>query len=281
MQLYEKHRPPSLAAVVGESDTIKAIQRIMARDFTGGAFYLIGRSGTGKTTIARAIAAELRCEEMDLTPVGGADVTADFVRGLVHNFALSSWGESGWKVVIVDEAHAMSRQAVQCWLPFLEALPAKRLIVFTSTEAPSQDLYGSFTAPLLSRCQVFTLEPDREAFAAHIAAIADAEGLNGQPIEAYRALVASCGSNMRAALQRIEAGEMLHAPKAVKLERAQAASGLRTADKALSGAIDWAAKIMAEEAAGRKFLPGSPKFKAWQERLKALHNIAGTNPVSA
>lgn len=39
--------------------------------------------------------------------------------------------------------------------------------------------------------------------------IAQAEGLDGQPLAKYKRLVQDCKNSMRAVLQRIDAGEML------------------------------------------------------------------------
>ena len=47
------------------------------------------------------------------------------------------------------------------------------------------------------------------AFAARAREIAQAEGLDGLPVEKYVRLLRDHGLNMRSALQAIEAGEML------------------------------------------------------------------------
>jgi replication-associated recombination protein RarA len=180
------------------------------RGLSSKAFYFLGDSGTGKTTLAQCLCNELKIDALSITSIAGAEVNAEFVRKLsasIHCSSLFDMSSEGWQAVIVDEAHSMSGQAVQLWLPLLERLPAKRLICFTSNAG--LEAYGAFSGALMSRCAVFSLELDKEAAAQHVAKIASDENLNGQPIEAYRALMKDCDWNIRAALQRVECGVML------------------------------------------------------------------------
>jgi hypothetical protein len=48
-----------------------------------------------------------------------------------------------------------------------------------------------------------------QAFAARAQAVARAEGLDGRPLAQYVRLIQDCRNNLRMALSRIEAGEML------------------------------------------------------------------------
>lgn len=273
--LYERLRPSRLVDVVGQTSTIESLRALLARNFNGGVFYLIGPSGSGKTTIAKALVNELDIDSGDVTEIGGADVSIDFVREQIYNFSLSTWGESGWKALIVNESQAMLPRTVQALLPWLEALPKKRLVIFTSTEPLEADMFGNFTGPLASRCKVHTLEPDLEAFAAHVAQIATNENLNGQPIEAYRALIASCACNMRAALQRVESGEMLkpHKPSAHAVQSVQSVQAVQQnwPKQASSGALVLLERQIADEIQfGKKFFTGSKKHGMHVERLAAL-----------
>ena len=62
MQLHEQYRPRCLDEVVGQDRAIARIQRLAARGLAGRAYWLSGQSGTGKTTLARLIAAEIADE---------------------------------------------------------------------------------------------------------------------------------------------------------------------------------------------------------------------------
>lgn len=113
-------------------------------------------------------------------------------------------------VLIVNEAHAMSRQAVQAWLTLLERLPAGWFVVFTTTEK-SADLFGDFNGPFMSRCTSIRLTSQGlcATFARLSSRIATREGLNGRPIASYENLAKEHHNNMRGMLQDIDDGRML------------------------------------------------------------------------
>ena len=106
----------------------------------------------------------------------------------------------------------MTRQAVQAWLALLARLPSKRLIILTTTEnLQGADLFGNFGNPFASGCKVFTFTNQGLAqdMAARALQIAEAERLDGLPLQRYLRLVQTCKNNMRQVLQVIGAGEML------------------------------------------------------------------------
>jgi hypothetical protein len=96
-------------------------------------------------------------------------------------------------------------------LTLLERLPRNVVIVFTTTEGRTADLFGQFDDPLLSRCLhvCLTSYGTNEVFAAHAKAIAEREGLDGQPLDRYKRLVKEPRNNLRMVLSKIEAGEMI------------------------------------------------------------------------
>jgi DNA polymerase-3 subunit gamma/tau len=207
--LYEKYRPTTWAEFIGQPKVVERLRRVTERaGWDRDAIWLSGGSGCGKSSaaliIARQVATDLFIDELD-----GDKCNVQAVRDLERVLGLSA--PNSWRVVIVNEAHAMSRQAVQAWLTLLERLPLHALIIFTTTQEESVDLFGDFTAPLLSRCKVFTFTNQglAQVFAKRAREIALAENLDGKPEAAYVRLVQDCHNNMRAVLQRIEAAEMI------------------------------------------------------------------------
>ena len=130
------------------------------------------------------------------------------------------------RVIIVNEAHGMSKEAIEELLNITEGnrIPEHVAWIFTTTVEGEAKLFDDFddTAKLLSRCIVLQLarrglterkdengKKQPGPFALRARAIAQAENMDGRPIGDYVALLKRCRGNLRLALQQIEAGAML------------------------------------------------------------------------
>lgn len=210
--LHLDYRPRSWPEFVGHEKQVARVRAVIDRPgYSGGAFWIDGPSGIGKSCLAELICHQF-AHPFDVQRLDGDRCTVEAVRDLGRT--LGYYGMYGpWQAVICDEAHAMSSRAVQAWLTLLERLPAKRLVVFTTTQTKKAqpDLFGDYRDPMLSRCVPISLSSYgvKDAFARRAQQVAQAAGLDGQPIEKYARLVQDACGNLREALSRIEAGEMV------------------------------------------------------------------------
>ncbi len=213
MQLAEKYRPQEWSQVIGQS---KVVDRLLAlRDrsgLSGRAYWLSGSSGTGKTTIAKLIAAEV-ADEFNVEEVDAATLTVSDLVRLENEASTYGFGSKNGKAYLVNEAHAMRKPVIRQLLVMLERIPAHVVIVFTTTTDGQNALFEDCddASPLLSRCLRLDLarRDIQKPFAQRALEIARAEGLDGQPLARYERLAKDCNGNFRAMLQAIDAGEMI------------------------------------------------------------------------
>lgn len=212
MNLYEKYRPQNFDDVLGQAKAVQTVQKHLDRWGWGGAAYWIsGASGTGKTTLARIIAA-LGADEFCIEEFDSADaLTFDALDHIDREQNLYGWGKGG-RAYIVNEAHGLRSLTVRRLLGLLERIPRHVVWIFTTTREGEQKLFEdqSDASPLLSRCVEIRLTNQGlcKPFAARAQQIAQAEHLDGRPIAAYETLAKNCKNNMRMMLQQIAAGVM-------------------------------------------------------------------------
>src|SRR5918997_873853 len=150
--LAERLRPRSLEEVIGQDHLTgsRAPLRTAVEKGRLGAIILWGPPGTGKTTLARALASEMEGEFVPLSAVtsGVKDARAalDAARERLKY-------EGRGTILFVDEVHRFNKAQQDALLPSLE----EGLVDFVgaTTENPSFEVI----APLLSRSRVLRLQP--------------------------------------------------------------------------------------------------------------------------
>lgn len=157
--LHRKYRPTRWEEVVGHYAVVSSL-RSSLDELKSGAFLLCGPSGVGKTTIARLIAKHKGIHGTDLMEVDAGQYTGiDTIRELV-NTANSSPLVSAGKCVIMDECHALSRQAWEGLLKAIEEPPEGVFWVLCTTNP------AKVPKTIQTRCQIYELDPlsDDEIF---------------------------------------------------------------------------------------------------------------------
>ena len=173
--LTEKYRPLALDAIWGQDAAVRVLRKFAADPYPR-AFMFEGETGTGKTSAAMALAAELGC---DLTQrpqefggvhsIASGEQTAETVRETRRQMYLTPFCGSGWKVFIVNEADRMALPAETIWLDVLEDLPARTAVIFTTNnpERLSQRFKDRCTR-LYFESDAATLRPAAERLVAAI-----------------------------------------------------------------------------------------------------------------
>ncbi len=212
VDLHETYRPTTLAQVLGQPKVVTALEQRLARKGTlaGRAYWISGASGTGKTTLARIIAESVAdgfCIQEFRT---GREVTADVARSIGETMSFYGAGKGG-RAIIINEAHHLNGPSIDILLGLLEPVPAHCVVIFTTTRAGQEALFGESVeeGPILSRCTELALTTQglAAAFAARAMEIARAEGLDGgRELKDFVRLAQACKNNMRAMLQRIDDG---------------------------------------------------------------------------
>jgi DNA polymerase III gamma/tau subunit len=131
--IITKYRPGSFDEVVGNEESVSALERHLKSPSQSHGYLLSGPSGTGKTTLARIIAKQLDCnpEEIDAAMFSGVDA----MRQLIASGSYRSLMTSGRRMFVINEVQRLSKGAFDALLTTLEEPPSHLYFALTTTEA--------------------------------------------------------------------------------------------------------------------------------------------------
>jgi len=192
--LYRRHRPRTFADVVGQEHVVRTLQNAVEQGQVHHAYLFVGSRGTGKTSMAKILAACLNCAQGPTTaPCGkcescvaianatsldviemdaASNNSVDDIRDLREKVAYAP--VSGrHKVYILDEAHMLSPQAWNAFLKTLEEPPPRTIFVLATTEAQK------VLPTVVDRCHRFDFgRPTVEQVATVVQRVADEESID-------------------------------------------------------------------------------------------------------
>lgn len=208
--LAARMRPTSLDDVIGQDHILEpgSSLRRLADGTRPKSAILWGPPGTGKTTIARAIAATTQQHFIEMSATSAK--VADIRKAMADAKKRTDAGEGG-TILFLDEFHALAKNQQDTLLPAVE--DSTIILIGATTENPS----FSINSALISRAPLRTLKPlgtaDIEVLLRR--AIVDKDGLDGSldiTDEAVTRLADLASSDARQALTHLEeAAEAAHA----------------------------------------------------------------------
>lgn len=123
MSLQIQYRPNSFKAFVGNEDVLESLTKLLKRKEPPVAFLFTGPGGTGKTTLGRIVAKMLGCKKSDFQELNSADDRGiDGVRKIISGMKYTALG-GGKKVILLDEAHMLTKPSQEALLKALEEPP--------------------------------------------------------------------------------------------------------------------------------------------------------------
>ncbi len=189
LSLYRKYRPQNFEEIRGQGHITSVLEAAVKNKKIAHAYLFAGGRGTGKTSAARILARALGTSEQDIYEMDAASNRGiDEIRQLREGVSTLPFN-STYKFYIIDEAHALTKDAWGALLKTLEEPPEHVIFVLATTELEK------VPETIISRCQVFNFKkPSHETLKSLILEVAKQEKAALAPAAAELIALVGVGS---------------------------------------------------------------------------------------
>lgn len=189
MSLYRAYRPRTFADVRGQEHVVSVLKAAVENEKIAHAYLFAGGRGTGKTSMARILAGALNTDPQDIYEMDAASNRGiDEIRELRDGVATLPFA-SKYKFYIIDEAHALTKDAWGALLKTLEEPPSHAVFVLATTEL------DRVPETIISRCQVYSFKkPSHDVLKTLVLDVAKKEGASMTPAGAELVALMGDGS---------------------------------------------------------------------------------------
>ena len=200
----EKYRPKTLDEVIGLRDITESLKAFMKNPKTMPHLMLAGVPGTGKTTIALAIAHELYGQnwrsftlELNASDERGIDTVRDRIKDF-SRYSRSGFADIPFALVILDECDQMTGPAQTALRRIMETSSRTSRFILICNQS------SKIIEPIQSRCAIFRFSRlDKQAMKEHLQFIAKKEKVNLQ-LEAAERIVEFSEGDLRHAINALQ-----------------------------------------------------------------------------
>ena len=131
--LATRYRPKDFESILGQKSIIRILQRQLESNNITNCYLFAGPSGTGKTTLCRALSTMINKGqgepiEIDAASNNGVDAVRDIIADATNRSL-----DSDYKIYIIDECHAVTSQGWQAFLKCIEEPPKYTIFMFCTT----------------------------------------------------------------------------------------------------------------------------------------------------
>lgn len=131
--LAVKYRPKDFESVLGQKSIIRILERQLESNNIANTYLFAGPSGTGKTTLCRALSSIINAGQGEPIEIDAASNNGvDAVRDIIQDARQRSI-DSDYKIFIIDECHAVTTQGWQAFLKCIEEPPKYTIFMFCTT----------------------------------------------------------------------------------------------------------------------------------------------------